>query len=164
MKTPPAWSRPIAYSASLTLLLAMHSQAQITNVLTAPSLPDAGPSMLRVLGALAVVVGIFLGGVWLYRNGQRLRFRGGRTPRLNVLESRSLGGRHALYVIAYEQERFLVASTPTGINLLSHLTPASNPDLQGDPKSQNPAFSFGQTLAAMVRGQTPGSNQVGASK
>ena len=38
---------------------------------------------------------------------------------MNVLETRSLGGRQAIYVIGYEQERFLIASSPAGVNFLS---------------------------------------------
>src|SRR5262249_48104904 len=85
----------------------------VTNTisLTTPVLADAGPSLLRVMGALALVLGVFLGGVWLFRNGRNLRFGRGRANRLNVLEVRSLGGRHALYVVGYDQERFLLGST-----------------------------------------------------
>src|ERR1041385_2849611 len=55
------------------------------------SLTDVGPSLLRVFGALALVLAIFLGGVWLFRNWQRLVIQRGRTPRLNTLQNRSLG-------------------------------------------------------------------------
>jgi flagellar biogenesis protein FliO len=41
--------------------------------------------VLRVTGALALVIGIFLAGVWLFRNWQRLAVRRGRAPKLNVL-------------------------------------------------------------------------------
>jgi flagellar biogenesis protein FliO len=42
------------------------------------------------------------------------------------LEVRSLGARHALYVIGYAQQRFLIAASPTGVTLLSHLPTAEN--------------------------------------
>ena len=71
-----------------------------------PPLPDVGLSLVRVFGALALVLAIFLGGVWLFRNWQRLVIQGGRAPRLNVLEVRSLGGRHVLYVVGYQQSIF----------------------------------------------------------
>ena len=85
------------------------------------ALPDTGASVLRVFGALILVVGIFLGGVWLFRNWQRFTVQKGARPRLNVLEARSLGQRQSLYVVGYLQQRMLVAATPTGITLLSHL-------------------------------------------
>src|SRR3954466_6384829 len=68
-----------------------------------PPLPDVGASLVRVFAALAFVLAIFLGGVWLFRNWQRLTVQRGRAPKLNVVEVRSLGGRHALYVVAYER-------------------------------------------------------------
>jgi len=105
--------------------------------------------VLRVLGALALVIGLFLGGVWLYRNWQRLPSQHGRAPRLNVLETRSLGGRQALYVVGYEQERFLIASSPAGVNLLSHLPGAENEP----PVTATLAPSFAAALAHLLKGK-----------
>ncbi len=120
--------------------------------LTSPSLPDAGPSLLRVLGALALVLGLFLGGAWLIRNGRFSAFGRGRSARLNVLETRSLGGRQAIYVVAYGQERFLIGSTPAGINLLSHLAPPQ--ENEDGVQEQSPTnLSFSQALAQVLRGQ-----------
>ena len=129
--------------------------AQTTNSvvaapLTAPSLPDVGPSVLRVLGALALVIGIFLGGVWLFRNWQRLALQRGHAPKLNIIETRPLGGRQALYVVGYEQGRFLVASSPSGVSLLSHL-----PDAAADeaPAGGKTSSVFPLVLAQMLKGK-----------
>jgi flagellar biogenesis protein FliO len=115
-----------------------------------PPLPDVGLSLLRVFGALAVVLGVFLGGVWLFRNWQRLALRRGRAPRLNVLEARSLGGRHALYVVGYNQDRFLVAASPSGVSLLSHLQPADEPPAE-TADAVRP--SFARALARRLPGK-----------
>ena len=118
--------------------------------LTAPGLPDAGLSLIRVLGALALVIGLFLGGVWLVRNWQRVGGPGARSAKLNVLETRSLGNRHAIYVVGYERERFLIASSPAGVNLLSHLataTEAESTSTAGGP----PAPSFAQALVQVLK-------------
>jgi flagellar biogenesis protein FliO len=88
------------------------------------TLPDAGSSVLRVFGALILVTAIFLGGVWLFRNWQRFNLRKGGAPKLNVIEVRSLGQRHALYVVGYDQQRMLLASSPAGVTLVSHLPTA----------------------------------------
>jgi flagellar protein FliO/FliZ len=128
--------------------------AEATNTLSlSPPLPNAGASLLRVLGGLVLVLAIFLGGVWLFRNWQRLVIQQGRAPRLNVLEVRSLGGRHALYVVGYEQERFLIASSPTGVNLVSHL-PTADPaaDATSAPGSEPPP-TFAQSLARVLKGK-----------
>jgi flagellar biogenesis protein FliO len=147
------WRTPVLLAAPIAL--AHGAFAETTNaaaVVMAPNLPDVGASLLRVFGALGLVIGLFLGGVWLFRNWQRLALRrGGNVPRLNVLEVRSLGGRHALYVVGYEQERFLLASSPAGINLLSHLPSAD----EVAPTSEAPAqsVSFPQALAQMLKGK-----------
>jgi flagellar biogenesis protein FliO len=131
--------------------------------LLSPSLPDTTPSIIRVLGALALVIGLFLAGVWGFRNWQRFAVRG-KGPRLNVLEVRSLGGRQALYVVGYEEQRFLLAAAPTGISLLTHLPPAEAVALDQAPdarKSATPILSFPQALAQVLRGQTARSGQPG---
>jgi flagellar biogenesis protein FliO len=129
--------------------------AQTTNLagvgpLTAPELPGIGPSLLRVFGALAIVIGIFLGGVWLFRNWQRLIRTPGHTPKLNLIETRPLGGRQTLYVVGYEQERFLLAASPAGISLLSHLPDATEVEA---PPAGKASPSFPLVLAQMLKGK-----------
>jgi flagellar biogenesis protein FliO len=120
--------------------------------LTAPLPLDAGVSFIRVIGALALVIGLFLGGVWLVRNWQRVGGQRGRAPKLSVLETRSLGGRHAIYVIGYERERFLIASSPGGVNLLSHLATAAE-DESAAATTVSAAPSFAQALTQVLKGK-----------
>ena len=133
------------------------SFAETTNsaatVSFSPSLsaPEIGVSLLRVTGALALVIGIFLAGVWLLRNWQRLALQRGRAPKLNVLEIRSLGGRQAIYVVGYEQERFLLASSPAGVNFLTHLPGAGNAD--ESTTEAKPNIPFSQALAQVLKGK-----------
>lgn len=131
--------------------------AQLTNSasspLLAPALPDAGLSIFRVMGALALVLGLFLGGVWLYRNWQRLALQRGRAPQLNIIETRTLGGRNAIFVVGYEQERFLIAASPAGVNLLSHLPAAATTALPPEESSAANAPSFAQALRRVLNGK-----------
>ena len=115
------------------------------------STPDIGTSLLRVMGALALVLGVFLAGVWLLRNWQRLAVRRGRAPKLNVLEIRSLGGRQSICVVGYEQERFLLASSPAGVNFLTHLPSAGNEESSA-PEAK-PQMPFSQALAQVLKGK-----------
>jgi flagellar biogenesis protein FliO len=143
-------SLSIASTASAqTNLFATNSPAP----LTLPPLPDAGPSIIRVIGALALVLGIFFGGVWLFRNWQRLTIQRGRAPKLNVIETRPLGGKHALYVIGYEHERFLLAASPTGVNLLTHLPVATEADASTDATAPTAPPSFAQALTKVLKGK-----------
>jgi len=108
-----------------------------TNISALPgALPDAGASVVRVFGALALVVGIFLGGVWLFRNWQRFTIQKGGGPKLNVLEVRSLGQRQALYIVGYQQQRMLLASSPAGVTLLSHLPAAEEAEISAAPATK----------------------------
>lgn len=123
--------RPSSAALALALALALGTSAsalgQVTNapVISLPGPVPVALSFVRVLGALALVLAIFLGGLWLFRNWQRLVLAQGAPPKLNVLEVKSLGQRHALYVVAYEQQRLLLAASPTGVTLLTHLPAAS---------------------------------------
>jgi flagellar biogenesis protein FliO len=125
--------------------------ADTTNaaVATAP-FPDAGVSLLRVTGALALVLGLFLGGAWLFKNWQRFAVQRGRQPKLNLLETRSLGARQAVFVVAYERQRFLVATSPAGVNLLSHLPDAEAEAIEPAEKPGT-RMAFGQALAQVLQ-------------
>ncbi len=134
-------------------LFVFRIHAQTTNLVsTAPPLPDVGGSFVRVLGALALVLGIFLGGVWLFKNWQRLANRSGTAPKLNIVESRSLGARQGIFVIGYDKQRFLVASSPTGVNLLSHLPDAEISETETGEKTSAP-MPFAQALATVLKGK-----------
>jgi flagellar biogenesis protein FliO len=117
-------------------------EAQPAAALTAlpGALPDAGYSVLRVFGALIVVIAIFFGGVWVFRNWQGFTLRKGGAPRLNVIEVRSLGQRHALYVVGYDHQRMLLASSPAGVTLVSHLPAAEDGGAATAPMPQ-PSFA-----------------------
>ena len=139
--------------AGMFLLLATRVHAEATNTIAlAPELPNASASFVRVIGALALVIGVFLGGVWFFKNWQRLAQRGGNAPKLNILESKSLGARQGIFVIGYEKQRFLVASSPTGVNLLSHLPDAENGATEATEKTSAP-MPFAQALATVLKGK-----------
>jgi flagellar biogenesis protein FliO len=112
--------------------------------------PDAGLSLVRVIGALALVLGLFLGGVWVFKNWQRVGLQRGRQPKLNILENRSLGARQAVFVVGYERQRFLVATSPAGVNLLSHLPDAETAGTDAGESPSGP-MSFGQALSQVLK-------------
>lgn len=114
----------LALAATGTAAADPQAAAATLGSVPAAGLPDLGFSLLRVLSALALVLALCLGGAWLFRNWQRVAVHRGRTPHLNVLEVRSLGGRHALYLVACDQQRLLIGSSPAGLSLLTHLPEA----------------------------------------
>ncbi|MEN9573734.1 MAG: hypothetical protein RL514_1589 [Verrucomicrobiota bacterium] len=111
----------LAFVLAFAVFAVATGAAEPTVSLPTAPLPDVGSSVVRVLGGLVFVLALFLGGVWLVRNWQRVVVQRGQAPKLNVLEVKSLGQRNALYVIGYEQQRLLLSSSPTGVTLLSHL-------------------------------------------
>ncbi len=138
-----------SFQRSLTVLALISAGlvalGQSTNSPAAlPPSGDLAGSVLRLMGALLFVLALFFGGVWVFRNWQRLVIHKGRPTKLNILEVKHLGQRHALYVVGYEQQRMLVASSPTGISLLSHLPASDHPEAAEPPPAQ--PSPFGQIL------------------
>lgn len=111
-----------------------------------PPLPDVGASVLRVFGALLLVLALFLGGVWLFRNSQRFLGHPNGGSKLNVIEVRSIGNRQALYVIAYGRQRLLLGSSPAGVSLVSPL-----PEAPEEEELRPEVPSFGETLQRVLR-------------
>jgi flagellar biogenesis protein FliO len=135
------------YSLS-TLSAAAETLASTNGPAFQNNVPDMGGSVLRVFGALILVIGLFLGGVWLFRNWQRLSVRNGGAPKLNIIEVKSLGQRQAIYVIGYQQQRMLLASSPAGVTLLSHLPAAEETESAAPaPTRMNFAEALQQVLA-----------------
>ncbi|MEW6159434.1 MAG: flagellar biosynthetic protein FliO [Verrucomicrobiota bacterium] len=132
------------------LFLATISVAAATAGENSTGLPNAGASVLRVFGALIFVLALFLGGVWLFRNWQRLSWKQNQAPRLQIVEMKPLGNRQALYVVAYEQQRLLVATSQTGIALLTHLPDGENVIHENKSAVTNAPISFAQALQQVL--------------
>lgn len=115
-----------------------------------PALPEASFSVIRVFGALMLVLGLFLGGVWLFKNWQRLTIQRGRPSQLQIVEMKALGGKQALYVVGYQQQRMLLASSPSGVTLVSHLPNADASELQPEAVT---GPNFVQALQQAVQGK-----------
>ena len=63
---------------------------------------------------------------------------------------KSLGQRQALFVVGYEKQRMLVATSPAGVSLLSHL-PEAEPDektvtAEATEKVPAPRLSFAEAF------------------
>lgn len=153
---------PVFLLVVLLGTLAGHAAETNTSLLIGGALPapapefDAGSSVVRLFGALLLVVALFLGGVWLFRNWQKVvqQRRGG--TRLDVVEVRSLGNRQSLVVVGYGSQRLLLGATPTGISLLTHL-PAdeSEPGSEPAPAPAPRAPGFVEAFQQVIAGRKP---------
>ncbi len=137
----------VGLSASAeTVIAATNNVPGLSNV-AATALPDTGASVVRMLGALMVVIAIFFGGVWLFKNWQRIAAKNGGGAKLSLLEVKSLGQRQAIYVVGYQQQRMLLASSPTGVTLLSHLPAADEAEAAAPAAKMSFAEAFQQVLS-----------------
>ncbi|HTB83219.1 MAG TPA: flagellar biosynthetic protein FliO [Candidatus Sulfotelmatobacter sp.] len=114
------------------------------------TLPDAGVSLVRVIGSLALVIGLFLAGAWLFKNWRRISMPNSKQPKLNIFETRSLGARQSVFVVGYEKQRFLVAASPAGVNLITHLPDAAEEETAAAEKTSGP-MPFAQALAQVLK-------------
>lgn len=131
---------------SLTALAATNQPAG--SIPASPPVPELGFSIFRLLGGLVFVLALFLLGAWLFKNWRRLAAPRGVLPKLNILEIRALGSRQFLYVVGYQEQRLLLASSPAGIVYLRDLPAAE----QADPDSEPPAprASFADALQQIL--------------
>jgi len=105
--------------------------------------PSITVSIFRMLGGLALVIALFFGAAWMFKNGVRFRPANGVPRKLHVLEAKSLGPRQAVYVVAYENQRLLIGSTANGLALLTHLPEGA---AESEPGERIVPVSFGEAL------------------
>ena len=123
-----------------------------------PAMPSAGPAILSMFGSLAVVVGLFLGLIWLLRRGSPKSIRLLSSDVVELLGRSPLAGRQQMHVIRFGNRLLLVAVSPDGAETLAEITDPPEVDRlaglcqQAQPHSATQAFRqiFGQ-LAELRR-------------
>jgi flagellar protein FliO/FliZ len=80
-------------------------------------------SLLRMLTALALVVGLILLTAWIFRrlNGQRLPKRGAARTAMRISSTLPLGDRRFLAVVEVEKRRFLLGVAAQAVSMLAEL-------------------------------------------
>jgi flagellar protein FliO/FliZ len=112
--------------------------AEGVNAPASSPLPDLGVSVLRVFGGLVLVLALFLGAMWLFKNSQRAVGRSNGVNKLRVVEAKSLGNRQSICVVGYGRQRMLVGASPAGVSLVSQLPEASPEE---ETKTATPTFA-----------------------
>jgi len=124
MKNRPGYGLfELVFFSTARSLHAAVSQTNNTSAFDPPS-SDLFVDFLRLLGAFAVVVGVFLVGAWFFRKSRLFSLYQPGTAQLKILETRSLGYRNSLFVVGYQNRRFLLAASATGVNLVGPLPDA----------------------------------------
>jgi len=107
--------------------------------------------MLRIFGALLIVTAILFGGAWWFRKSRMFGLVSARSSHLNVIETRSIGSRHALHVVEYGSKRFLIADSPAGTNYLTDLEKLNDSSEENDKTSGNlKPVSFAEKLKTLL--------------
>ena len=85
---------------------------------------------IQVLGLILFVVAVAFAYKHCKRTTCSVRSKGKQLRKLEILETKPLGNRQFLLVVAYEQEKFLLGAHPNGIQFLSKLH--ANSDKRSD--------------------------------
>ena len=87
-----------------------------------PAVPDTGGgSALRAFGSLVLVLGVAGGALWALRRYGMKRLPGAGGTRLKMEETLALGDRRFVSILKVDDERFLIALSPGGVNLMTRL-------------------------------------------
>lgn len=82
---------------------------------------EDGPSGWRALGSMLLVLGLAGGALYAFKRWGAKRLPGSGGSRLNVEETLALGERRYVAILRADDEKFLVAMGPQGVNLLARL-------------------------------------------
>lgn len=115
-------------------------------------------ALIRLFGAFCVVVGVFFAVVWGLRRWQNAAANRSGQPLLRIVESRGIGPRQTLHVVECGDQRFLLAGTPAGVQMLSALSPSAavpEPASQSAPSpnprlAPAPATSFAEAFLQAI--------------
>jgi flagellar biogenesis protein FliO len=145
----------LRYPLLLAIALPAFAQQYVTPTIAEP--PTIIASAVRTIGALMVVLSVILMGAWAFKNKEKFasKLAGGRVreAKLHVLETKSLGARHSICVVAYDNQRILLSTSPTGVTMLTQLPEATReevlPTESKVPVAVTPTFTdaFAQALA-----------------
>ncbi len=86
--------------------------------------PQIGGNSMQIAAYLGGMLVLFVGGAWLLRNGLPMMQKNKGPRKLNVSETRGLGGRQFLVVAEYENRKVLLGVCPGRIDYLCSLSSA----------------------------------------
>ncbi len=93
-----------------------------------PRTPSAMPAIVSMLGSLTLVLGLFLGLVWLMRRGMPKGTRLVSNEVVEVLGRAPLAARQQMHVIRFGNRILLVAVSPTGAETLAEINEPAEVD------------------------------------
>lgn len=106
--------------------------------------------VFRIFGALLVVLAILLGGAWWFRKTRLFGLVPASQANLKIIETKSLGSRHAMHVVAYGEQRFLISDSPVGTSFLTHLEDPGEEPLEEEPAEEPELGTFAHKLKTLI--------------
>jgi flagellar biogenesis protein FliO len=96
---------------------------------------------MRLLGAMAIIISLLLLGAWWFRKSRLIGLVPVAQANLKIIETRSLASRHALHVVEYGEQRFLIADSPAGTSFLTHLDEVAEAEDDADNEPKPGSFA-----------------------
>ena len=113
-----------AWLATLVVIAALVSAGRADNAPQPQPVPQLGGNPWQIAAYLGGMLVLFVGGVWLLRNGLPAMQRNKGERKLNISETRGLGARQFLVVAEYENRKMLLGVCPGRIDYLCTLSGA----------------------------------------
>ena len=133
----------------------------------APATASSGPAFLSMFGSLAIVIGLFLGLVWLLRRGSPKAARLLSSDVVELLGRSPLAGRQQMHVIRFGNRLLLVAVSPDGAKTLAEITdPVEVDRLAGlcqQAQTNSATHAFRQIFGQLADIRRPGQLDAAAS-
>lgn len=132
----------VCFSHALSLCLGAAETNNVSKLDSASD--DLIELLLKLVAAFSVVIGVLLLGAWCFRKSRLFSLYRTGPAQLRILETRSLGYRNSLFVVGYQDRRYLLAASSTHVNLVSQL-----PDAEGEDSPESSDHTFAEQLDAI---------------
>jgi flagellar biogenesis protein FliO len=106
--------------------------------------------VFRIFGALLVVLALLLGGAWWFRKSRLFGLVPASQSNLKIIETKSLGSRHAMHVVAYGEQRFLISDSPVGTSFLTQLEDPGEEPVEEEPAEEPELGTFAHKLKTLI--------------
>ena len=120
-----AWlARIVVFAALISIGQGADTPAVPASTPAPQAVPQLGGNSMQIAAYLGGMLVLFIGGAWLLRNGLPMMQKNKGPRKLNVSETRGLGGRQFLVVAEYENRKVLLGVCPGRIDYLCSLSSA----------------------------------------
>ena len=123
---------------------------------------QAGPGHpgWQALGSMVLMLGLAGGGLWAFRKWGAGKLPGSGGSRLKVEETLALGDRRFVSILKVDDERFLIALSPSNVSLMTRLdsVEAGGPPLFADALERQVTLNAPMAvkdMEAMIRRENP---------